>query len=551
MTIPPVDTRVLQILDKLEEIGSPILTSKGVPFEWSEHAFLLQPLCDFHPQQGWNKCSQIGGTEAVLLKAFYMAQHLKLNVLYTFPTDEFIKDVVPSKVNKLIENNQHIYSQITGGMYQKQVGTGKDARTIFFKGAYNPKSRGDREETSKGTSLTSDINIHDEASKSDQFILSQMRSRLDNSLYKGRWLLDNPTYPKMGADGYFQRSDQMYYFITCSHCRHKQYLDWIRLDRHEHKKALHTYIDPDKKLIICGKCAKSISDTDRMHGQWVPKYKSRSEVRGYWMNQLMYVRHSVSSLLEIQEDTKTPTSYFQNFVMGRPYIGSDVKITREHISQNLSMDVNLLEDNVMGVDQGRVKWYVIGNKQGIFAIGKTEKWSEIERLMKMYNATVVCDGLPEQQKPKEFADKYKGRFWRAFYKPTSDQTELAKFIAKKKYSVLIQRNESFDELVDKVVTGQFPIHMNINDISEYVEHMTNLVRVVKEDSEGNQRFEWVRTDADHLAHATLYFYTALNRGTIGAEKMSMKKKQNNDKLFLDSKGGNISADILDTLKKRK
>lgn len=549
--IPQKDSRILKLLDNLERIGYPVLTSKGTPFEWKEHNFLLEPLCDFHPRQGINKCSQVGWTETAWLKAWYMAKYLGLNVLYTFPTDAFVRDVVPPKVDKIIDNNQHIFSDISGGIYQKQVGTGPTARFIYFKGAHNPKSETSREESSKGTSITSDINIHDEASKSDQFILNQMMSRYSDSKYQGRWLFDNPTYPKMGADSYYHRSDQKHWFIKCPHCGHKQYLDWVRLDQHEHKKALHTYIDVDKKKIICGKCAKPIEGEARRNGEWIAKYRDRTDIRGYWVNQLMYVRHSVASLLEVQEDPKVSTAYFHNFVMGKPYIGADVKISRQHMTQNMSLDINPMVDNAMGIDQGRVKWYVIGNEKGIFHVGKTESWDEIERLIRQYNVTTVSDGLPEQQKPKEFASKYKGRFWRAFYKPTSDQSELAKFVPEKDYAVLIQRNETFDEIVDRIVTGRFPMQLNPNDVPEFIEHWTNMVRITQEDKEGNQRFDWVETDADHFAHATLYWWIAMMRrgGGLVASKASRQGDQGKPAITVAAEGGTLNEDLLKSFTK--
>lgn len=544
--IPEFDTRIIQLLDSMQALGHPVLTSNGIPFEWDEHVFLLKPLCDFHPSQGINKCAQVGFSETNIIKALYVAEHMKMNILYTLPTDSFVRDFVPPKVDKIISSNPLLFANVTGQMYQKEVGNGPSTRFIYFKGAHNPKSEDKREETSKGVSISSDLNIHDEASKSDPFILSQMTSRLANSKYGGRWLFDNPTYPKMGADAIYQKSDQRHWFVKCTHCSHRQYLDWIRLDQFELKKSHHSYVDIETKQIICSGCGKPIDNETRMDGEWVSKYPEKTAHRGYWINQLMYVHHTVEKLAEIESDPRLPTAYFQNMVMGKPYIGTDVKVERHHLFNNVNLEVNTLQNNVIGVDQGKIKWWVAGNEQGIFACGKTESWDDIERLMKKYDATVVTDGLPEQQKPKELARKYKGKVWRAFYKPHADQSELVKFVPEQDYMVLIRRNEQFDEIVDKIMTNRFPLQMNLNDVPEFVDHWTSMVRLVQEDKEGNQRFEWIETDADHFAHATLYQQVALHKARAGHVVSVKRPKQRDDKLpiVVSSEGGALSEDII-------
>lgn len=555
--IPETDSRILQKIDKLASAGEPLLTSGGIAFEFEEHSFLIDPLCDFHPSQGINKCSQVGFSETAIIKAFYLAQHLKLNVLYTLPSELFLNDFVPPKVNKIIANNEGVYSQIRGGTHQKRVGVGKDSKFIYFQGAFNPEAESKRESTSKGTSVTTDVNIHDEANKSDPFILSQMMSRYQNSRYKGRWLFDNPSFPKLGADGIWRKSDQRYWIVTCSHCGYMQYLDWYRLDKHEFESGSnHCWIDPINKKIECGKCRREIDEITRMTGRWVAKYPHRTEHRGYWINQLMYVRHSVDSIMKIEEDDKTPTSYFKNMIMGTPYIGTDVKIERHHLAQNISNEQNTRQNCVMGIDQGKWKHWVLGNEQGIFACGKTQSWEDLERIWTAYDAFVISDALPSQYEPKKYARKMRGRFYRAFYQPERDQVELSKFIDKDgDHMVLIRRNETFDEIVDKILATQFPLQLNLNDVQEFVDHWTSMIRIVEEDKNGNHRFSWDKTDEDHFAHASLYFYIGLKRALLGKVTTVRKQKQGEDIISADTvdmdSGGAIPPELVRKLLKGK
>lgn len=494
-----------------------MVNSAGKPFEWFYHSFLLEPLCDFHPRQGVNKSAQVGWSETMVLKAMFMAKEKKYNIIYTLPTDQFLQRFVTPKVDPIIENNYILNTNVQGGVTLKQIGKGKDQRYIYFMGAFNSQSSGNKELSSKGVSVTADLLIHDEASRSDQFILNQMISRTENSEYKGRWLFDNPSTPGKGADSIYKISDQKHWFITCSRCGHKQYLDWARLDKHNFKKgSIHAYVDTEKKEFICGKCAKPIRNQDRITGEWVAKYPSKGDdYRGYWLSQLCYVQHNVEDILLKDESPTYPKSQFFNYVLGKPYIGSDVRVSRSNIIANMNGEVNKLQGNAMGIDQGKVKWYCIGNHEGLIKVGYTESWEEIEFLFNKYECKAVCDALPYQAEPKRLATKYPGRFFRAFYKPESDQSELAKFSPKNDRGVvLIRRNEMFDELANKIVKGNYPIQATIEELEDLISHWENIVRVVDEDTHGNERFKWERISDDHLAHASLYMEVAKQKTTV-------------------------------------
>ncbi len=516
--------------------------SQGEPFEWNEHRFLIQPFTDFSPRQAVNKSAQVGWSETMIVKAMYMAIKYKLNIIYTLPSDNFIQKFVPPKVDQIINNNDVFGKNVKGGIYLKEIQSEEYKRYLYFIGAHNPEAESKKEESSKGVAITADLKIHDEASRSDQFVMQQLTSRLANSDYKGEWYFDNPSYPKMGADRIYQKSDQMHWMVQCEKCNYWQYLEWSRLDKEDYRTGTnHCFIDVERFEFVCGKCRKALTDRERLNGQWIPKYKERKDYRGYWLSQLCYIKHGVKSILLQEDDSELSKSHFYNYVLGKPYIGSDVKLGRGNILSNVTGDKNNpeLEDNCMGVDQGNTKWYVIGNKKGIFKYGKTTSWDEIDLLRKKYDVKkMVIDALPYSGVPKQWAEASPGRVWRAVYKPESDQSEIAKFSPKTDPTlVLIRREEMFDEIVDKIMTNRFPITMGKFDLEEFIDHWTSLVRIVEKDSQGNDRFKWLATDADHLAHASLYFYTAMNKGRandfISLEPPRLEVLDRNEGVFVN------------------
>lgn len=507
--IKEYDDRVLQWIDK-----NKLVNSKGESFEWMEHPFLIDPMCDFHPRQGVNKCSQVGWSETSSLKTFYAAHELGWNIIYTLPTDRFIQNFVPPKVDSIINSNPVLAENIEGGVYLKKVKHLNSHRYIYYMGAFNPEAKNNRDQSSKGVAVSSDLNVHDEASRSDQFVISQMESRLANSKYKGIWKFDNPTYPNMGADSVYRLSDQRHWMIKCRHCGYWQYLDWFRLDKYEFKSGTnHCWIDTERKLFLCGKCQKDINNADRLKGKWIAKYPTITDYRGYWISHLDYINHDVESILREDDDQKKPKSQFFNMVLGKPYVGSDVKVSRENITALMDGNKNEKRNNYMGVDQGNTKWYVIGNDQGIFKVGHTEKWEEIEMLRNQYDAVMVGDQFPNQLYINAMAKKYPAKVWKSIYKPKADQTVLAQFGTKgDPYHVLVKRDQAFDELVNKIMLKDISIQMSYSDLEEFISHWENMVRVVEEDSEGNQRFKWVETGPDHYCHATLYWFIAKMKG---------------------------------------
>lgn len=538
-----------------------IKNSLGEPFEFVEHPFLIEPLIDWHPIQGVNKSAQVGWSETVgIVKAWYAAYAKKFNVIYTVPTDEFVKAFAGSKVDKIVDENALMGSRTDGGVYLKHIQTrDNNSRSIHFMGTFNSRSSEQKELSSKGISITADLLIHDERSRSDPFIVQQMQSRIENSKYKGTYSFDNPVYPKVGSDAIYQESDQRHWMVKCSKCNYWGYMDWYRLDKHDFVSGTnHHWVDVDKSKFVCGKCRREITDEDRLLGKWVAKYSTRKDMRGYWLNQLCYIRHDVKSLLRKEEDEEVATSQFYNFSLGKPYMGSDVRIGREQIVKLLSDETNTLVDNAMGVDQdSNYKWYVLINQQGIFQVGAVKTWKEIEMIKQKYQAIMVTDALPSTLEPKKLSEKYPGEVFRAYYKPESDQNKIYNFLNERKTTrpdvVLIRREEAIDEIANDINDLSLAIQAPLSELETFIEHLGNVVRVTEEDSQGNNRFVWSKINSkDHLLHALVYARGALLKASAGESsiiKPSQKRTYRNS--VHTSNGKDMTSITEELLKKRK
>lgn len=507
---PKVDSAILEWVEK-----NRLVNSRGEPFEFDMHSFLLEPLSDWSRKIAIRKSAQIGFSESFgILKALFGAFYYKWNIIYTNPTVSSSDTFVSTKVNPIIDANEVLGGSVyTHKMEFKQIGN----RFVYFRGTHSSETADKKADSDKGISITSDLNIYDERDRSDQFIIDQYASRLENSDYGGEWSFSNPTYPGIGVDKLWEESDQKHWTVKCPHCGHFQYMDWVKQGEEDVGILEHCLVDAVEKCFICGKCRGLIDDTTRMRGRWVAKYPER-EISGYWMSQLNYPKHSAHSILD--KEASRSKDNFYNFVLGKPYKGTDVTVDRKVIFNNIIRTTNDRQKVAMGVDQGIKKHYVLMNETGIFEIGVTEDWKEIEYLLKKYNATAVMDAMPYPTPVKELVDRYnrgKGpRVYMAYYKEPKDKSQPTEWLKGKRSSeVYIHRTMMFDILVDKFASKQMPINMPDKDLVEFTAAWGTMFRAQKPDSLGIMRPNWdsANKSIDHFAHATLYANVAMEKVT--------------------------------------
>src|SRR3990167_3579206 len=369
-------------------LANNILNENGTPIEFKDHSFLIEPYLDNSPKQAVRKCSQIGWSTLAILRSFHLAAFAGANIIHTFPSRNISKDFVVPKVNPLIARNKAIRDLVgVDSVYLKQVGD----RFIYFRGSF---------EEQEAISISAHILIQDEYDRSNQQVLKTFRSRLDDAKRERpelgwEWQFSNPSIPGFGVDVLWEKSNQKHWFIKCQKCLYEYYMDFP------------DNIDFEKQVRICSKCHNTISNEDLLNGRWVKKYKDK-EISGYWISQMFVPWISAAKLIE---DSEGDQDIFHNFDLGLPYISKDTSVSRESIIKALNPGHNPRTNVAIGVDNGIVKHYVVGNRYGIFEIGTTEDWQFIEDLRNRYQATMVIDALPYPHTPQILAEKYPGSIY--------------------------------------------------------------------------------------------------------------------------------------------
>ena len=507
-------------------IDNQIKTEKGTPIEFADHKFLKDIYDDFAPLQVVRKASQIGFSTMEILKTLWLCRYRDYNIIYTLPTFSDVGQFVPSKVNALIQNNPILarWTKDKDTIFQKQVNKG----FIYYRGTFSKGTTGKEMESAVGIMFSSDVNVHDECDRSEQDILEQYESRLEASKYRGRWYFSNPTVPQTKSQELYEKSDQKHWFIKCEHCGRWQYLDfWKNIQAGKY---------------VCDKCQGEISDEARRSGQWVKKYPNR-DISGYWIPHLICPWISARQIQEAYEN-KTK-QYFYNFVLGLPYIGSDITVNKDIILRNIDLaEPNFQEHNVLGVDQGLQKHWVLGNSQGIFAVGQTEEWQDIEELIRVYDVeTAVFDALPDLTEPRKLRNKYPGKVWLNYYKKEVRKADYI-FWDYKTHTVYSDRSKIIQLVIDEMVNRKIRFQMKKDELGEYIRHWSSLYKTTEQDSLGLERDVWATTGEDHFVHATNYFRLALEK-TPG-EETEVKEWAKQDIIH-----SNIAPDIKEEIRRQE
>ena len=490
MTNPlPPDVRAEDVSILAWILQNRIVNEKGEALDFHDRLFLLDILTDWSQEIVIKKCAQIGGSVTFNIKVLFAIIKYGWNILYTFPTDSDVQEFVSSKTNKLIQQNPQVFAGLpVDNIERKEF----NKRFIHFKGTVSKTA---------AIMTTSDVNVHDEASRSDQQVIEMMRSRTKASKFKGRWLFSNPTTEKDAIDVAWHKSDQKEWTIKCEHCQVEQILSWPES------------IDKNRKCYQCKECKKKISDNTRRLGKWVAQ-KPGMEISGYHISLLMAPWIPAD---EILKDSEGDMEYFYNFVLGEPYSPGDLRVSRATILDNWTPKDLTGGDYYLGVDVGNIKYYVLGTEKGVVKIGKFTKWSDLDDMMKQYKPYLVIDAMPDNTMSKYYVENYRTALMSFFQENTNNPQMLVWWgDGDRRGIVYSHRNRIIDQMIDEILNARILFGVpSDRDLHDYLRHWETLRRVKVVNNRGIERYEWDSTTGeDHYVFATLYYYLAkLGRGS--------------------------------------
>ncbi len=488
------------ILQWITERG--IVSEKGEPFDFRDRPFLLDILTDFNPNIVVCACAQVGKSITFFIKILFALKHLGLNVIYTMPSDDDVRESVAAKVNKIIQVNRHEFEGMdTDSIERKEINN----RFVFFKGTISKTA---------AISTTADLLVHDEVSRSDQMAIETYKSRTKASQYKGRWLFSNPGSERDELDLAWQKSDQKEWVIECEHCHDRHYMVWPES------------IDIEKKCFICRACGKQISDETRRMGRWEAQNPG-SSISGYRINHLMCLWITAA---EIIDDSQGDPAYFSNFVLGRPYSPGDLSVSKTTILDLWTPKPLDSGERYLGVDVGNIKHYIVRTQKGILKIGRFTKDEDLDTIISTWKPTAgVIDAMPNTFLANYIVGKYPMMKMSYFMENNNNPQTLVWWGEGEKNGIVYSHR---DRILDQFLMGMIEAKWLIGVITDaefrlYIKHFETLRREKVVNNKGIERYVWGSTTGeDHYVFADLYSYLAMlgaGSGTFFGEITSADK----------------------------
>lgn len=471
-----------------------ITNDQGEKLDFKQHAFLWDIYGDFTPHQAILKAAQIGFSTTANIKALWLAKNRRMDIIYSLPTANDVREFVGGKTNRLISHNS-IFQEWTAdkdSVEQKRVGD----NVIYYRGTWTERA---------ALAIPADLYISDETDRSKQDIVRQYLTRLQHSKYAWQWYFSNPSAPGVGVDQHWQISDQKHWFVRCG-CGFE---DFITMNN----------IKGTPPIFACLECGKEL---DRRKGRWVPRYKDR-EVSGYWIPLLICPWVSAQQILDKQKGYTE--EQFSNFVLGQPYIGRGNILTKGQMYQNIVNDTCPQDARpIIGVDTGETIWYVVGNKYGIYYYGSCKDYSELEGLLARFpTARMVIDQGGDIIGPRKLREKYPGRVYLCYFTGNRNNDELIKW-DEEAGTVQADRDRVIQLTVDEFTERRIPLWGKESDWDDYWLHWGRLYRMQQENALGIMKYHWEKssTPCDY-PFATVYWRIGMDKFMENMAEIVMPK----------------------------
>lgn len=530
-----------------------------------QRQFLQQPLDDQHPHKAMQKSRQCGASENEVRELLWFGDtHPYTKQAYVFPTFDQVADFSKTRVDAVMKDSPYVkermgYDPVTG---KKKPGEdpvdnvrlrkmGED-HWIFFRSGHTPRA---------GEGIDVDVVRFDEIDRMHPNVMIAFNETLSSSAYGWRRDISTPSLPGVGVNASFSKSDQQHWMMKCPHCNHwmtlihdfpKCVVDLKKDTRGNANHGLHlshSFIrETDTFAYVCTKCHNFVSDETRVKGFWRPLYDYRKGVRGYQISQLICPWISATQLMQKKEDYSLD-QLFENYVIGRPYLGDNVMVSRGDIMRcvdnSMTSPYDFRRDNVaQGVDWGNRSWGANGMRHpdypekviilDIWDIKEDE--SEVhdgrkdnphirktgEKMRQWDARRGVFDAGYGKDRNWELMQDFPSKVFSCFYPSLS--TDLTKTIEdvwnEDDAKVSVDRTMTLMIMAKMFRDGKFviPAWVAQNPLFEtFITHVTNLVLIRDIETDDKTKKEIIKQrvgtlpGGDHFGHAMNYLTIALRK----------------------------------------
>jgi len=346
------------------------------------------------------KCTQIGGSEALLNMLGYVIQQDPSPAMVVYPTDKLGESISDNRIKPMIKSSpslKRLYKEFQSQKLEMQF----EGMYLTISGANSPSSL-----ASKAIKylFLDEVDKYPGASRKEADPISLARERVKTFRNRKIYMTSTPT-TKMGHiwKNLLESDIEKHYFVPCPHCGEMIELKFQNLKWPEKEEGLSASDRADQTVYICQECGCIITDQhkDKMLrlGEWrvVKENNSARRKVGYWISVLYspFVRFSEVALEWMK--SKDDPEKLQNFVnswLGEPWEDTRLSTSADTVMERQTEEAEFVVPSwakmiTGGVDvQENCLYWTIrawGNfitSQNI-AHGQALSWQDIERIMNL------------------------------------------------------------------------------------------------------------------------------------------------------------------------
>lgn len=488
-------------------------TTSGDHLTFGDKPWLIPIFKDNNSNMVIIKCSQVYMTEHALCAMFTFAHQGKRG-MYVLPSKEHRRTFVADRINRMkdfsilydeaIKNkpgeaDSNVYKTIFSSGWKF---VGSNVRKDFFE-------------------FPCDVIFFDEFDELHQDNIIYAYDRVANTKRPIIWKFGNPTFPDVGIDREWQRSDQREWHVTCPLCGEDQILDWEKHFVHQDKSGQWQLRHPDGDP-ICYFCEQPF---DRLSaGKWIPMRSEKWSTKimhGYRITRLFTDKgQAPNDIVWLFQEKFLPALYnpiamqnFWNNYLGQPYRHANDKVRESDLQQSAQTEPLVITGQprcIMGVDQGKdftcVISIVIDGIVYDVHYTNVKRWDDVRVLEETFNVvcTVVDASGGGYAETRDFI-REKGHRWMAYYRSKDKIKDIYRLIHRDQ-TVETNRTEILDVTVGSLKRMQTRIKADYRHAvkGKYKTQMLAPNRIV----DAGDRPIWTKGN-DHFLHASAYRYLAL------------------------------------------
>ena len=453
------------------------------------------------------KAAQMGATELAINLSFYCIDELGARIFYALPPGQgVVGDFAHDRIDPAIGHSPRISELVadTDNVGLKTFFRG----ALYLRGTHIPQGRPDK--AAQLSAVPADVAIIDEWDRIPPAAIPLIRDRLGDSHLKIELGLSTPTYPGIGIDAEYQKSDQREPQIQCQACEAWHWLTWKLVAERDGQVAAW-----------CPACDAAIerrSAWEHKRMRFVARNPD-SGLIGYWIPKLVSGRTGLAGLWARSKSTDADDVLaFWNNDLGIAYEPQGARLSLE-LLRACVRDYEMPDTSTwsaMGVDVGLTLnvWIVepAGAQQRAVYIGEVGAWEDLDRLIVRYNVgCCVVDDAPELTADVSFARRHRGRVFLATYVEEIAGAEWCQFDLRRQ-QVRIARTAGLDRAHGHIEAQVDVLPRDFEMIPGFVEQMTVNLKAKAVKPDGTVYYHFPRTGApDHYDHAKVYAEAALER----------------------------------------